>query len=126
MSFDWTEYLGLAQELTSSTTASSVGIEAKSRSAISRAYYAAFCQSRNYLRDVEGKSLPKNADVHRVVKKDFVGSADTVRKSIGKNLDRLRIERNKADYDDRVVSISTTTSFAVALAQTVIADLNKL
>lgn len=126
MSFDWTEYLGLAQQLAGLSVTSSVGAEAKGRAAISRSYYAAFCKSRNYLRDAEKKKLPKGADAHRIVKKSFISSPDTVRQSIGKNLDRLRIERNKADYEDNLSSIATKTSFATTLAQKVIVDLDKL
>lgn len=126
MAFDWTEYMTLAQQLTGSSPATPVGTEAKSRAAISRAYYAVFCKSRNRLRDVEGKTFPKGAVAHRAVKDHFVGSSDAMRRRIGKNLDRLRIERNKADYDDVVKSVGATTSFAMTLAQSVIDDLDKL
>jgi len=49
MSFDWADYLTLAQEL-ADQAASSQSTEAKLRSAISRAYYAAFCKESNHLR----------------------------------------------------------------------------
>lgn len=126
MSFDWSEYLDLAQQLTGSSTTSVVGAEARSRAAISRAYYAAFCKSRNHLRDVDGKTIPTSGDSHRIVKADLKNSSDATRQSIGKNLDRLRIERNKADYDDVLASVTSTTSFALALAQSVVSDLNEL
>lgn len=126
MSFNWAEYLDLAQQLTDTSAVVSVGTEAKSRAAISRAYYAAFCKSRNHIRDIDGKSVPKSADAHRFVKIQFKSSKDTVRQSIGNNLDRLRIERNKADYDDVVPSMPSTTKFALALAQDVVSNLGKL
>lgn len=126
MSFDWTEYLDLAQQLAGSVATASIGTEAKYRAAISRAYYAAFCKSRNYLRDIDGTPIPKSGDAHRFVKNEFKSSADTVRQSIGKDLDRLRIERNKADYDDVVASMTATTKFALSLAQNIISGLGKL
>ena len=47
MKFDWEEYFNLAKELAGTTE------EAKLRSAVSRAYYSAFCLARNYLRDIQ-------------------------------------------------------------------------
>lgn len=49
MSFDWSGYLDVAKEL-ASVALTSANKEAKLRSAISRAYYAAFILARNYLR----------------------------------------------------------------------------
>ena len=58
MSFDWSEYLTLAQELTSASTSSPIQ-EAHLRAAVSRAYYAAFCKARNYLHNKDGYLTPK-------------------------------------------------------------------
>lgn len=46
MAFDWREYLELAKELVSQAN-SGYSAEAAERSAVSRAYYAAFCHARN-------------------------------------------------------------------------------
>lgn len=60
MKFDWLEYYDLAKELAdinsnnsgdSAKNPKSQISEAKLRSSIGRAYYAAFCIARNYLRD---------------------------------------------------------------------------
>ena len=48
--FDWEHYLNLAYELAGTSPPSVPDAEAKSRAAISRAYYAAFCHARNYLK----------------------------------------------------------------------------
>lgn len=61
MSFNWSEFLGLAQEL-AGHEAQPYGEEATSRAAISRAYYAALCSARNHLRDVA--SLPPRYAFH--------------------------------------------------------------
>ena len=45
MSFDWSEYLKLAQEL-AGQTGNPASQEARLRAAVSRAYYAVFCISR--------------------------------------------------------------------------------
>ncbi len=126
MSFDWTEYFSLAQELTGQTPSVSSGQEAKARAAISRAYYAAFCRSRNHLRDIDGIPISKGSAVHRQVKQEFGNSSDSTRRNIGRNLDRLREKRNKADYADAMPGLFSDTSLSMSLAKRVISDLGKL
>ena len=123
MSFDWSEYLNLAQELAGQTV-SPAGQEARLRAAVSRAYYAVFCKSRNYLRD-EGRQVPSR-DVHRYVRDEFKRSADRLRKQIGYDLDRLRSDRNKADYNDNVVNLDKMVSADLALANKIIHTLAQL
>jgi len=125
MSFDWTEYLNLAQELVGQPT-SLASREARLRTAISRAYYAAFCESRNHLRDKEGRQIPPEGTVHRYVRDEFKSSADKLRKQIGHDLDRLRSDRNKADYDDTVTGLDAISKVDLALAGRVISLLAKL
>ncbi len=100
MLFDWTKYLVLAEEL---------GLrhddEAALRSAVSRAYYAAFCKARNRL-SLEGVDIPK-MDVHSFVWNRYREAVGELRRSIGTTGDRLRRSRNKADYDDEVPRLST-------------------
>ncbi len=125
MSFDWSEYLHLAQEL-AGQPATVAGEEARLRAAVSRAYYAAFCQARNYLRDKEGHSLPQGSEVHKFVYEKFQKSSDSVRVQIGLNLNRLRIERNKVDYDDTVPGLSKLTHNCIELARRVLQSLSQL
>ena len=71
MNFDWSEYLNIARELAGQATAS-FSAEAKKRSAISRAYYAAFCSARNHLRDRDNdQNIPVGGDAHGYVRKQF-------------------------------------------------------
>jgi uncharacterized protein (UPF0332 family) len=125
MSFDWSEYFNLAQELIGKT-ATPAGQEARQCSALSRAYYAAFCQARNHLRDKEGHSLPVGGQVHAYVRDQFRNSFDPTRSQIGHDLNRLRIDRNKADYDDSVPRLVTMTTRDMTLAQRVLLMLSKL
>lgn len=125
MSFDWLEYLDLARELARPTTGPS-SQEARLRSAISRAYYAAFCKARNHLRDREERSIPRGGQVHRYVRNQFMKSPDRARKKVGENLNQLRIYRNKADYEDTVTGLSATTRRALRLAERVISRLGSL
>lgn len=100
MSFDWSEYLTLAQELASTSTTSPIE-EAKLRSAISRAYYAAFCKARNYLIYENNEPIPRNVNVHWYVVDKFETSAQTERQTIGFLLRHMRSIRNIIDYQDR-------------------------
>jgi uncharacterized protein (UPF0332 family) len=106
MSFDWSEYLKVAQELVEQAKHSSPQHqEAQIRAAVSRAYYAAFGMARNHLRykDKEPYSpVNKNGErinVHRYVREKFQESNDPVRQEIGDNLERMCEQRNAADYD---------------------------
>ena len=89
MTFRWREYVTLAEDLKERTD------EAALRSSISRAYYGAFCISRNYL----GLSHYKRGDVHQKVIDELNGSDDEEIFIAGQSLDILRKERNLADYD---------------------------
>ena len=124
MNFAWSDYLHLARQLLQeSETAASR--EAKQRAAISRAYYAAFCTARNHLRDNESVSIPKGA-AHKVVRLRFEESPDRVRKEIAVGLNELRIQRNRADYDDAFAELRATADAALTLAEEVIALLASL
>ncbi|RLI75447.1 hypothetical protein DRP05_14825 [Archaeoglobales archaeon] len=109
MSFDWGDYLALAKELAGESN------EAKLRSAISRAYYSIFCKARNYLHGkipLTGKSID-----HKLVSEAFKAKDDDKLKRVGVNLERLRIDRNKADYEDDFPNIVAQTEMDLLIAQ---------
>jgi uncharacterized protein (UPF0332 family) len=101
MSFPWAKFLDLAHELAQEDVTSTYQ-EGQYRSAISRAYYAAFHKARLYLADTEGFSL-RTRDVHSEVANRFLDHhhpSYRFRRSIGVALDTLRQDRNIADYTD--------------------------
>ncbi len=107
MSFAWSEYLNLARSLVGQSSDRPTQ-EAAQRAAISRAYYAAFCEARNYLRDRENvQYIPLDGRAHFEVPDHFLQSRDAARRSVGNDLKRLRIDRNYADYYDQL-PITTT------------------
>ena len=138
MKFDWSGYLDLANELAIVSDRDSVKtIEAKLRSSISRAYYAAFCLARNYLRDYLDDTRLSKARVdyvneHQYVAEEFKNydSRNTNMIEIGKSLSRLRALRNKADYDDvfsyRIDKLQKEVTFSLQLAGNTIAKINEL
>ena len=99
MSFDWSEYLTLAQELTTKSATSSIQ-EANLRSAISRAYYAAIHKAQDHLIYKDNSPIPYPVNIHYYVVNEFENSNDTTRKKIGELLHHLRSIRNIADYQD--------------------------
>lgn len=125
MNFDWSQYLNLAKEFLGQPT-SPASQEAKMRSAISRAYYAAFISARNYLQETEGHSIPTTADAHKYVVQQFKQSADRERQNIGRNLEKLRRDRNAADYKNNVPELFKMSKIAVKRSQRVLFKLSNL
>lgn len=122
MSFDWSNYLDLAQDLSQQSLSSSHG-DADLRSSISRAYYAAFHKARQRLYDKWGITVPKDATAHGIVKKEL---RKKQQKRIAVALDRMRIDRNSADYEDSVANLPITTRENLKRAKQIILDLSKL
>jgi hypothetical protein len=90
------------------------------RSAISRAYYAAFCHARNYARDLHGLRLSYNGDDHSLVRRHFRTRRE---RGVVSKLDNLREMRNVCDYEDDVPELPKWLPIALAEAQMVIAIL---
>jgi len=88
--FDWYGFLALADEL-----AARAGDEAAARTAISRAYYAAFHAGRAYLDRI---NIPPELSgrAHRQLRQ-VLESRDP---AISETLARLHDWRKEADYDD--------------------------
>jgi hypothetical protein len=113
MSFAWIEYLALARYLQHHVN-SSFAQEAALRCAVSRAYYAAYCHSRNYARDHQGFIPSNKGDDHGRVRVHFQKRGDIM---VAASLDRLRQWRNACDYDDTVSAIASLLTSAIAEAQ---------
>ena len=140
--FDWCKYLELAQQLATDIQEMHGEVneeiadvylkEAKLRSSVSRAYYAAFCKAREYLRDIEQDSRLRHSNhgsqIHRYVIDDLMGrkeKKDKNLKSAGDKLDRLRALRNESDYDDLCPNLSKKVGWALESASQIIFLLDK-
>jgi len=109
MPFDWMDFLRLAQELSTQTDAA-YWRDARLRSAISRAYYAAYHHARVYL-EARGEYHPgKDDPKHLYVCEQFSKSPDDARRRIGIALNRLRLDRTDADYEIRSGHIGGKTA----------------
>lgn len=115
--FDWAEYLRLARTLGTQTYD-----EAALRSAISRAYYAAFGTAAQDLRS-RGTKLTTRGGVHKQVIDLFKSDSDPRLVQVGVELDRLRRDRNRADYRPVVNDLGVLVPDALARASGVVQQL---
>jgi len=105
--------------------------EAKLRSSISRAYYAAFCTACSYIYHVDRKTLPKDEPVHQYVINYFGGRAQGSKKNpkrskISLELNRMKADRVMADYNNRMgdmISINSTVRDVLVRSERVISSL---
>jgi uncharacterized protein (UPF0332 family) len=98
MSFDWEQYLSLAEYM-QGHVADFPDAEACYRSVISRAYYAAMCLCRNYVKEHEGKEF--SGDIHKALQNYLKENPhNKIRTRIGNQLQQLHQDRVKADYYD--------------------------
>jgi len=118
--FDWTEYLELAERLVAWR-----GDPAAERSAISRAYYAAFHQAKAYFLLRGGRLIFQGGD-HGAVADWFKDSINRDLRKIGLDIERLRRLRRVADYDERFAHISSEAQAAVTLARRTIYAISEL
>ena len=94
MPFDWQEYLQLARALAAYEPTDALR-EAALRSAVSRAYFAAFCRARNHERERRG-FVPKGVGDHGRLKNHL---RTTGRRRHASLLAQLQIWREQCDYD---------------------------
>lgn len=94
--FDWEKFVMLASLLLVEEEEEYV------RTAVSRYYYGLFGVIRRYLINVKHKNYLRNggSDVHRKIYNELRFSNDSTEKHISSILNKLRLIRNSADYDD--------------------------
>ena len=102
LKFNWNRYIDFADELLKSM-AEDEDDELKDRCGISRAYYGAFHRAKSYL-DKIGITIDINgSDSHNKVIEEYkkIGKNNKLWARIGLDLERLKIQRKKADYKDK-------------------------
>ena len=113
MQINWYDYLEIARYPENNNNYLP---EAGKRSAVSRAYYAAFCHARNYAIQKGEKFNPKKENVHQKVIKYFEreGMSDVAR-----DLKYLRDWRNDCDYEDQLINTHILISMAIPKAENI-------
>jgi len=115
--FDWHEFLALADEL-----AARSGDEAAVRTAISRAYYAAFHAGRAYLDRV---NIP--AELGGRAHWQLRQVLQPQDPAISETLARLHDWRKEADYDDSCsFNVNRQASIAIDLARVTIQEIESI
>lgn len=125
MSFDWPDYLTLARALGGAADAAP-SEEARLRSALSRAYYAAYGSARAVAR-ASGYTPQRFETSHQGLIRYYQGRPERLWKSIGMNLERMQKNRERADYElDFRGNLASEVSLMIALGATVLEKLHQL
>lgn len=122
MNFNWAEYLQLAQNLVGQEVTASD--EAKQRSAISRAYYAAYNEARRFARQ-QGFQDAQQGN-HRALIDYYLQESRREWRNIGLNLQRLRDLRNTADYAPGFQNVAFQSLAACKLAASLLEQIRTL
>jgi uncharacterized protein (UPF0332 family) len=128
MTFSWTTYFTLAQELLKAAPNSPLE-ETRLRSAISRAYYAVFNESRIFLEArIPNIVIPKTGKAHQVVPNLLISHnlSNQDWASVGNKLIILKRYRRQADYDDFVRKLPSTAKLSILEASAALALLRSL
>lgn len=115
MTFDWADLLTLAKRLQEEGTRNKS--EAALRSAVSRAYFCAFCHARNFARDRQRFVPSYSVDDHAAVRRHF---RDRMQAPVAAKLDNLRQWRDSCDYNDYVANLEDMCNEAMGEADRVL------
>jgi uncharacterized protein (UPF0332 family) len=114
---NWRDFLVLAGRLATGTG------EADWRTAVSRAYYAAFHVARRLFIDLRF-TVPRADRAHQYLVFRLSNCGESVVELAGRDLETLRRLRNRADYDELPALAQPQAAAAVQLAQGIIQALD--
>jgi uncharacterized protein (UPF0332 family) len=110
---NWRDFLSLAARVAADAT------EAEWRTAVSRAYYAAFHVARQVLTDLNF-TVPRADRAHQYLVFRLSNCGESAVEQSGRDLETLRRLRNRADYDDLPAVTQHQAAAAVRLADGII------
>jgi uncharacterized protein (UPF0332 family) len=110
MSFEWSDFLAVADALAIADW--DVNREASLRTAISRAYYAAFGVARRRARSIR-LATRRSAAEHGEVAAFYAARYGERGEQAALMLGRLRKRRNAADYDDDLAEVENLCNLSV-------------
>jgi uncharacterized protein (UPF0332 family) len=114
---NWRDFLLLATRLASGTT------EADWRTAVSRAYYAAFHVARSLFANLNF-TVPRADRAHQYLVFRLSNSGEPSVEQAGRDLETLRRLRNRADYDEAPGLTAPQAVAAVQLAEGIVQALD--
>ena len=122
MLFEWAQFLDIAKFLLEHGKQVSIPQDAAYRSAMSRAYYAAFGHAKVFAMDTLNFSPSGNEEDH-INLRDFF--KDHQRPDVSRQLTQLRQWRNKSDYENPSYVINESqTRRAIQQAESLIQSMN--
>lgn len=125
MAFDWSEFLVFAKHIKDNSD-TMPNAEACFRTAVSRAYYSAFCMTRRHVENTDGAAFD-GGDAHKKLREHLKKSGDTLKRKIANQLEGLHFNRKKADYDDTLrEKPRNMAAKAVAAAEKIMAEVADL
>lgn len=98
--------------------------EAERRTAVSRAYYAAFHAGRDFFEDL-GFRVPRAEAAHVYLSRRLSAVSVTSLTAVGNELNTLRGYRNQADYDMHLAMSLEKGTAAVVMANGILSQLAK-
>lgn len=98
MAFDWREFIDVGRFVCGASEDSGFSQEAGERCGVSRAYFAAFCLTRNFAKE-RFAFLPKYEPEDHTDLRDLLKKKTRIR--LAGCLNQLRFNRNYCDYEDR-------------------------
>ena len=119
MAFTWADFLAVAEKLRE------LGDEASLRASVSRAYYAAFGETRDFLEGERGKQFAEDS-VHKSVSDCLDASGISARQVFGSNLRQLKFQRVRADYKANLLVDTRFADKALADASQLLLDLETM
>ena len=126
MGFDWTKYLEFA-ECISNNSDKFPDKEACYRASVSRAYYAAFCNTCRYLEQADKDKFTCGRS-HEGVRSHLIKDGDKLRRTIANQLKTFHYDRVKADYYDKIRDKNPAylASKAIRTAKKILEELGEL
>ncbi len=124
--YNWLLFLDLADLLVSSSFSSQIpsGSETLYRNAISRSYYGVFGKLRDEM-EKNGHHFT-HSKVHQQLIDWFLNQSDKQLSYIGKELNRLRHERNLADYDSKYIVTQLSAKKSIERARLLITNFKQI
>jgi uncharacterized protein (UPF0332 family) len=114
---NWRDFLLLAARLAAGVN------EADWRTAVSRAYYAAFHVARRLFTDLNF-TVPRADRAHQYLVFRLGNSGESAVEQAGRDLDTLRRLRNRADYDEAPALTQSQAAAAVRMAEGIVQRLD--
>lgn len=117
MAFDWREFVSLAHQMIENLPSSLQ--ESVQRTAVSRAYYGAFCHVRDYAEENLIFQPSRTVRDHTLLRQ-FLREQGDRWQSIAESLEDLRKWRNLCDYENVVDNLELMVQQALSEADRII------